>query len=149
MKSLDYEKKKKIKNIKTVIYGRTLIVLLAVAVQFVLLFSSLVWLRDYSGLFFAVFTVISAAVVLHLFNAQGAPDVKLTWMLPIAVFPVFGKLRKFGIPLFIKLKYLFKIPGRGNPVFYIPEIIRHPAQYNIRISPFGRRKSEFFQKRYI
>jgi len=100
MKKLDYEKKKKIKNIKTVIYGRTMIVLLAVAVQFVLLFLSLVWLRDYSGLFFSAFTLISAAVVLHLFNDKGTPDVKLTWLLPIAVFPVFGGI----FYLFIQLQ---------------------------------------------
>ncbi|MCR5753829.1 MAG: PLDc N-terminal domain-containing protein, partial [Acetatifactor sp.] len=120
MKKLDYEKKKKIKNIKTVIYGRTAVVLLAVFVQFLLLFLSLVWLRDYSGLFFTAFTIISAVVVLHLFNVKGAPDVKLTWMLPIAVFPVFGGIFYLFIQLQLgtqvlqrRVKQLFELRNRS------------------------------------
>ncbi len=84
--------KKNIKKLKTIIYGRTLIVLLAFVIQFVLMYFSYLWLREYSYILYGVFSLISAVMVLHLFNAPGTPDLKLVWMLPIALFPVFGAL---------------------------------------------------------
>lgn len=85
-------KQKSIKRIKTVIYGRTLIVILAFLIQFAFIIGSYLWLRDYSYLLNAIFAVINIIVVLHLFNENGTPDLKLVWMLPIAIFPVFGAL---------------------------------------------------------
>lgn len=84
--------KKNIKRLKTIIYGRTLIVLLAFLLQFVFMYFSYLWLREYSYIAYSLFAVLSAIVVLHLFNAPGTPDLKLVWMLPIVVFPVFGAL---------------------------------------------------------
>lgn len=86
------ERKKKIKKIKTLIYGRTLIVLLAFVAQFAFMYVSFLWLREYSYIVYGFFAVVSAIVVLHLFNAKGTPDLKLVWMLPITIFPVFGAL---------------------------------------------------------
>ena len=38
----------------------------------------------------AFFIIISASVVIYLYNARGIPDFKLVWMLPIIVLPVVG-----------------------------------------------------------
>lgn len=84
--------KRNIKKLKTIIYGRTLIVLLAFVIQFVLMYFGYLWMREYSYILYAVFSLISVVVVLHLFNAPGTPDLKLVWMLPISIFPVFGAL---------------------------------------------------------
>lgn len=84
------ERKKQIKKIKTIIYGRTLIVLLAFVIQFVWVYLSYRWLREYSFIMYIMFGLLAVSVVLHLFNAKGTPDLKLVWMLPIAIFPVFG-----------------------------------------------------------
>ena len=79
-------------GIKTVIYGRTAMILLGFAAQFVLLGVGYILLRNYSYLFYIFFLVISAVAVLYIFNAPGNPDMKLAWMFPIAIFPVFGSI---------------------------------------------------------
>lgn len=85
-------KRKGIKGLKTIIYGRTLIVVMTFLIQFSIMIVGYLWLREYSFAIYMLFTIISAAVVLHLFTSKGAPDLKLVWMLPISLFPVFGAL---------------------------------------------------------
>ena len=85
-------KEKGIKRVKTIIYGRTLFVVLAFLVQFALIIATYIYLRDYSFVINAVFVVLGILVVLHLFNGRENPDFKLVWMLPILIFPVFGAL---------------------------------------------------------
>lgn len=84
--------KKKLGRVKTVIYGRTAIILLGFLAQLLLLIVGYVQLRRYSFLFYALFLAISAVAVLHIFNTRGNPDMKLSWMFPIAIFPVFGSI---------------------------------------------------------
>ena len=80
------------KGVKTIIFGRTLIVVFAFLVQFALLTAIYIWLREYSYIFYLIFIVLSVSVVLHLFNSSGSPEFKLVWMLPLIIFPVFGAL---------------------------------------------------------
>lgn len=85
-------KKKKLGNIKTIIYGRTAILILGFGLQLAALAVGYFWLRNYSFLMYGVFLLISAIAVLHIFNARGIPDMKLSWMFPIAIFPIFGAI---------------------------------------------------------
>lgn len=85
-------KKKKIGSIKTIIYGRTAILILGFGLQLAALAMGYFWLRNYSFLFYGVFLLTSAIAVLHIFNARGIPDMKLSWMFPIAIFPIFGAI---------------------------------------------------------
>ena len=85
-------KEKGIKSIKTVIFGRTLIVIGAFRIQFALLISCFLWMREYSLMVYTGFSILGMAVILHIFNSRGNPDFKLVWMLPILLFPVFGAL---------------------------------------------------------
>lgn len=86
------EIKKNLGNIKTIIYGRTVILLLAFLAQLLLLVVGYFKLRNYSFLFYGLFVIISAIAVLHIFNTRGNPDMKLSWMFPIAIFPIFGAI---------------------------------------------------------
>ncbi len=79
-------------GIKTVIYGRTIVILLGFLAQLILLAAGYYLLRNYNFLFYALFLCISAAALVYIFNTRGNPDMKLTWMLPIAIFPVFGAI---------------------------------------------------------
>ena len=81
-----------ISGIKTVIYGRTAMILLGFLVQLALMCVGYILLRNYSYLFYALFLSVSAVAVVYIFNDPGNPDLKLSWMLPIAVFPVFGAI---------------------------------------------------------
>lgn len=85
-------KKSKLGNIKTVIYGRTAMIMLGFLAQLLLLIIGYIQLRNYSFLFYGLFSLISAVAVLYIFNASGNPDMKLSWMFPIAIFPVFGAI---------------------------------------------------------
>lgn len=101
-------KKKGIKGVKTIIFGRTLMVVFAFVIQFLLLISIYIWLRDYSYIFYLVFVLLSVTVVLHLFNSSGSPEFKLVWMLPLIIFPVFGVLFYIYIGTQLGTKMLFR-----------------------------------------
>ena len=85
-------KEKGIKRVKTIIYGRTVIVVLAFLIQFALLISAYLYLREYSLAIYGAFGILGVLVTLHLFNGRENPDFKLVWILPILIFPVFGAL---------------------------------------------------------
>lgn len=82
----------RMKKIKSLIYGRTLFVVLAFLVQFALIISTYIYLRDYSMVVYGIFVILGILVVLHLFNGRENPDLKLVWMLPVLVFPIFGAM---------------------------------------------------------
>lgn len=84
--------KSKLGNIKSIIYGRTVVILLGFIVQFSLLAVGYFLLRRYSFLFYGLFLLISAITILYLFNTRGNPDMKLSWMFFIALFPAFGAI---------------------------------------------------------
>lgn len=90
--SFEELKIKGLKGIKTVIYGRTLLVVLAFLIQFAMMFSVYLYLREYSSIMHAFFVILGAFVALHLFSSNENPDFKVVWMLPILVFPVLGAL---------------------------------------------------------
>ncbi len=81
-----------ISRIKKVIYGRTVMILLGFLAQLILLGVGYILLRNYSFLFYIFFLSIGAVAVVYIFNAPGNPDLKLSWMLTIAIFPVFGAI---------------------------------------------------------
>ena len=85
------EKEKRV-NIRTLAYGRTIMVLLGFLAQLLLLVVGYYLLRSYSFWFYALFLVISASALLNIYNTRGNPDMKLAWMFPIAIFPVFGAI---------------------------------------------------------
>ncbi len=86
------DKKKRFGNIKTIIYGRTAVIMVGFLAQLLFLVVGYIRLRNYSYLVYMIFLLTSGIAVLHIFNAAGNPDMKLAWMLPIAIFPVFGAI---------------------------------------------------------
>ena len=85
------------KRILRIFFGRTMVVLALLALQFFLLFSRLYdLLRDIPLLFGGV-EVFTAAMLLHILNSRDNPSFKLTWCILVAVLPVFGTLLYFFI----------------------------------------------------
>lgn len=72
---------KGIRGIKTIIFGRTLIVAVAFIIQFLLLGVTFFWAKEYSGIVYAGFSVLGLIALLHIFNSRGNPDFKLVWMI--------------------------------------------------------------------
>ena len=107
-------------KLKTVIYGRFAMILLGFLAQLILLTVGYILLRNYSYLFYGLFLAVSAIVVIYIYNAPGNPDLKLSWMLPIAIFPVFGAIF-----------YMTIVMQPGTTVLYerLTELSGHTRKY--------------------
>lgn len=79
-------------NIKTVAYGRTAMILLGFLAQLALLVVGYYLLSSYSISFYGLFLLISAVALFNIYSTRGNPDMKLAWMFPIAIFPIFGSI---------------------------------------------------------
>ncbi len=162
-------KKKKLGNIKTVIYGRTAIILLGFLAQLILLVVGYFKLRNYSFLFYGLFVLISAVAVLHIFNTRGNPDMKLSWMFPIAIFPIFGAIfyaiivtqpgtkamygrlinlaqqtRKYVNPgTEVREKLRAESPQMGQLAYYLYNCDNSPAYMNTQVSYYPLGDAQF------
>ena len=75
-----------------ILYGRTWLILLAVAIQAVALALGFIWLAQYRTYFSVGFRILSAVLVIYIVNSKSNPAVKLAWIIPMLLFPVFGGL---------------------------------------------------------
>lgn len=78
------------------LFSRIVLVSLGIAIQVGWLFFILFYLSSYYVPIAFVFNLISLAAVIYIINRPGNPQVKLAWIVPILVFPLFG-----GIIFFI------------------------------------------------
>ena len=83
-------KKKGINGVKTIIFGRTLIVLCAFVIQFLFVYLLYRALEERSLEIYGLFRVLMAVVLFRLLSSSGNPEFRLVWMLPMVIFPVFG-----------------------------------------------------------
>ncbi len=77
-------------------FSRIVLVSLGIAVQLAWLFFILFYLSAYYLPIAFFFTLISLAAVIYIVNRPGNPQIKMAWVVPILVFPLFG-----GIIFFI------------------------------------------------
>lgn len=83
-------RKKGIRWIKTLIFGRTLIVVCAFLIQFLVVYLLYRALEVHSLEVYALFRILMIIVLLHLLSGRENPEFRLVWMLPMVLFPVFG-----------------------------------------------------------
>ena len=72
------------------LFSRVVLVSLAIAIQMAWLFYIVFYLSAYYLPIALFFSLISLAVVIFIINRPGNPQVKLAWIVPILVFPLFG-----------------------------------------------------------
>lgn len=72
------------------LFSRVVLVSLAIAIQMVWLFFILFYLSAYYLPIALFFSLISLAAVVFIINRPGNPQVKMAWIVPILVFPLFG-----------------------------------------------------------
>ena len=115
------------------IFGRTGLVLLLFLLQAGLLVSVMVWFRDFQAHFLGGSAVLSTAAVLTVLNSGLDPTAKLTWVVVMAVFPVFGALfywytrRDVGHRLLKKLMTQRQEQSRGL-IEQEPEVFQRLAE---------------------
>lgn len=72
------------------VFGRFGIVLIALLVQFLLLFSAFRFLSHYIHLLFGGVVIFDVMSVLFLLNTEDNPSVKITWLMLFTVIPALG-----------------------------------------------------------
>lgn len=87
------------RNLLQIIFGRTMIILLLLAVHFLLFFGLLMKLAAYLPYYVGGVTVMTAAMLVYILNTRDDPTQKLSWCVLVAVFPLFGVLMYFFVKL--------------------------------------------------
>lgn len=72
------------------LFSRVVLVSLAIAIQLAWLFFILFYLSAYYLPIALFFNLVSLAAVIYIINRPGNPQVKMAWVVPILVFPLFG-----------------------------------------------------------
>lgn len=97
------------KTVFRIVYGRTIVIVLALLLQVVLLVSSFIWLAEYSAYILMGLTVLSWILAIYILNrSKDTPEFKLAWIIPVIIIPVFGSLFYVFIRLQLGTKILYK-----------------------------------------
>ena len=117
--------KPKKKGILPLLFSRTLIIVLLLAVQVLLIAGFYLWLNDYLSWFSVVLALFTLVMVIYLFNSDMDSTAKITRMFIIAVLPIpgaamlwftqsnlgFRKLKKRELELIRETKYALPQPA--------------------------------------
>ena len=80
------------KGVLSIVFSRTAIIVLLLALQVLALFGVFRWFGDFLPHIFGGTVLFSVAMVLYLLNSRLDASAKLTWLLVITLLPVFGAL---------------------------------------------------------
>ena len=75
-----------------IIFGRTLIIILMVLLQILALLGSFFELRTYYPYIWESMYVLGALLIIFIINRDEPAEFKLSWIIPICLFPVLGAL---------------------------------------------------------
>lgn len=81
---------KLLKRISRVIFSRTTITLVLLALQVLLFYLSYVVFREYILYFYGGYIILSLVVVIFILNNKQNPAFKIAWIIPILALPIFG-----------------------------------------------------------
>lgn len=75
-----------------IIFSRTLIIILMVLFQIFVLLSGFTWLGRYLHYIWEGMSLLGASLIIYIINRDEPTEFKLSWIIPICVFPVLGAL---------------------------------------------------------
>jgi cardiolipin synthase A/B len=76
--------------IKSIIYGRVVLIFLLLAIQLFLFLAFFIWLEPYTKYLFGSGVIVSLIFLIYLSNSNGKNEYKMAWMLPVMALPLFG-----------------------------------------------------------
>ena len=85
------------RGILRVIFGRAVVILLLLALQFFLIFARLYNIFRDVPLLFGSMEAFTAVMLVYVLNTQENPSIKLSWSIIISILPVFGALLYFYV----------------------------------------------------
>lgn len=75
-----------------IVFSRTLIVFLMILMQALFILSSIRWLGSYMPYIWELINLLGALLILYIINRDEPSEFKISWIIPICAFPVFGAL---------------------------------------------------------
>ena len=85
------------RSVLQIIFGRTMVIIVALALQFLLLFAQLYSLVQYIPYVTGGVYVLTAVMLIYVLNTKENPTVKLSWCILIGVLPVLGAVLYFFV----------------------------------------------------
>ena len=82
----------RLKKLQRLVYGRTLIVIAALLIQFFLFYALIYALSLNYSFIYALSIPLALGCTLFILNDKKNPSFKLVWVIPILLFPIFGTL---------------------------------------------------------
>lgn len=83
---------KLLRNLKKVVFSRLVITIVLVLAQAYFLFATFYWLSNYMPVISVILTLLSGILLIYVVNRDMNPAFKLTWAIPLCLFPLFGGL---------------------------------------------------------
>ena len=127
------------RSLLQIVFGRTMIILVLLAIHFLIAFTGLMRLTSYVPYLMGGVTVMTAVMLIYILNTRDNPTLKLSWCVLVAVVPVFGVMLYFFVKLELGHRIYRDIDKKviGESRQYVPdqtgllEDIRHrePAFY--------------------
>lgn len=75
-----------------IVFGRTLIIILMVLLQILVLLGSFIGLRSYAPYIWESMNILGALLIIYIVNRDEPAEFKMSWIIPICLFPVLGTL---------------------------------------------------------
>ncbi len=75
-----------------IVFGRTMVIVLLLAVQVLILFELMASFAEYIPYYLGSAAAVTAFMLIFVLNTRSNPAIKLTWVIVIALLPVFGAL---------------------------------------------------------
>lgn len=75
-----------------IVFGRTLIIVLMVLLQILVLIGSFTWLGSRFPFIWEIMNFLGAVVIIFIINRDEPTEFKLSWIIPLCLFPVLGVL---------------------------------------------------------
>ena len=94
------------KGLFRIVFSRTGIILLLLAAQIALMFGTIYYLHEYIHYVYGTLVILQVIALIYLINAEGNPAFKMTWMLCILAFPLFGVVFYIFVKMQVGTRYM-------------------------------------------
>ena len=105
--------KKKLRSLLRIVFGRTAFMLLFIILQLAFFFGIVHWISsEYSLISYAGLHLLGTLTCIYIYNKPENPSFKLSWIIPVLAFPVFGTLLYLYVELEISGRIISKRANR-------------------------------------
>lgn len=92
MDKIKRESKRFLDLVFKIVFGRTLIIILMVVLQMLVLLSSFFEVRNYFPFIWESMNILGGILIIFIVNKDEPAEFKMSWIIPICLFPVLGAL---------------------------------------------------------